>query len=439
MKNFQSTFIFLAILIVLLAAFFLSNNILAYKDKAIYKLAPQSIVQIAIESEQGRCSFIKNGDNWKMIEPKEYKINEELVNMMARKLENLEALRILQNNSGDLSQYGLDRPSMTIWFRHSEGQESKLLIGHNTASNYQYYVMDSDSEAVCTITANDLEVFKEGKAFEFRDRCILTQGLGRVKRFGIESGENKEIELIEYEAGKWLLVEPCKVEVKNDYVNEILSAVAKLEIKEFIEDDPEDLDKYGLENPMYTLFLEDEKGSIRNFYFCPAENDKKELYIKTDSEKGVFKISSDAFNPGLIVIEDLINIAPLSIGVGHISKITINDYGIISEFKRDFANPDDDIFTLNGHHISSEDFMALYVNIMALSAEGYDETGMRFQTELSITFDLINSPESIKLDLSKRDEKSYFIALNGESLPFYIKGKKIDLVRKWMNRILEAR
>ena len=83
--------------------------------------------------------------------------------------------------------------------------------------------------------------------------------------------------------------------------------------------------------------------------------------------------------------------------------------------------------------------MALYVNIMALSAEGYDETGMRFQTELSITFDLINSPESIKLDLSKRDEKSYFIALNGESLPFYIKGKKIDLVRKWMNRILEAR
>ena len=67
--------------------------------------------------------------------------------------------------------------------------------------------------------------------------------------------------------------------------------------------------------------------------------------------------------------------------------------------------------------------MALYVNIMALSAEGYDETGMRFQTELSITFDLNNSPESIKLDLSKRDEKSYFIALNGESLPFYIKAK----------------
>lgn len=437
MKNFRSTIILFTILIILILGFLLGNNIWASEDKTIYKLEAQSISEIEIETASSKCSFIKNGESWEMIIPKKYRINQELVVMMARRLENFDAIRVLGKKSGNLAQYGLDRPSMTIRFKSFEGNESKLLVGYSTSSNYQYYVMDSESKAVCTVTNNDLDVFKEGKPSEFRDRSILTQGLERIKCFGIKSGEDKKVELIEYEAGKWVLIEPCKAEVKNDNVNEILSKVATLKIKEFVEDDPENLGKYGLDKPIYTLFVEDEHENTRNFYFGLTEDDKKEVYLKTDNEKGVFKISTEDFDPGLVIIDDLINIAPLSIGIGHVSKITVNDSGIISEFERDFSDPED-IFTLNGHQISSEDFMALYVNIMALSAEGYDGLDKRGSVELSITFEFINSSESIKLDLSGRDDKSYFLAVNDVTLPFYVKNQKVDLVRKWMNRILEA-
>lgn len=438
MKSFRSTIILFTILIILILGYLLGNNIWASEDKTIYKLEAQSIAEIEIQTASSKCTFIKNGESWEMTIPKKYRINQELVVMMARRLENFDAIRVLGKKPGNLTQYGLDRPSMTIRFKSFEGNESKLLVGYSTSSNYQYYVMDSESKAVCTVTNNDLDAFKGGNPSEFRDRSILTQGLGSIKCFGIKSGEDKKVELVEYEAGKWLLVEPCKAEVKNNNVNEILSKVATLEIKEFVKDDPEDFNKYGLENPIYTLFVEDENENKRNFYFGMTEDDKKEVYIRTDNEKGVFKISTEDFDPGLVIIDDLINIAPLSIGIGHVSKITVNDAGIISVFERDFSNINDDIFTLNGHPILSEDFMALYVNIMALSAEGYDGMGKRGSVELSITFEFINSSESIKLDLSGRDDKSYFLAVNDALLPFYIKNQKVDLVRKWMSRIMKA-
>lgn len=436
MKNFRSAIILFGILVVFLAAFFLVDSIWADDDRTIYKLEAQSIVEIDIETGTDKCSFVKNGDKWEMVYPKKYGINEELVAMMAKKLENLDALRVLDKNSRDLGQYGLDRPTMLIGFRLSDGGEAKLLVGQNTASNYQYYVMDSDSKAVCTITANDLEVFKKGKASEFRDRSFLTKGLGRVKQFEIKAKDKEKIVLIEYDAGKWRLIKPCEVDVKNDDITDMLSALARLEVKEFVEDDPEDLAQYGLMDPAYTILLEDEEGNTRNFFFGLKGNEEKEIYMMTDNGNGVYTTLTEAFDPEGILVDNLISVAPLSIGIGNISQFTVKDGGSTSVFQRDFSTEDD--FTLNGHSVSKEDFMALYVNIMALSAEGYDREKKSERLEISVTFELVNNSESIVLDLFERNDNSYFMAINGELLPLYMTEHKVELVRKWMKRVSET-
>ncbi len=437
MKNFRSAIILFGILVVFVAAFFLIDNIWADDDKAIYKLEANSIVEIDIESGTDKCSFIKNGDKWEMVFPKKYEINEELVQMMAKKLENLEALRVLKKNPGDLGQFGLDNPTMLIGFKLSDGGKAKLLVGQNTASNYQYYVMDSNSKAVCTITANDLDVFKKGKASEFRDRSFLAEDLGRIKRLELKAKDKEKIVLTEYDAGKWCLIDPCKAEVRNDDVTDMLSALASLEVKEFVEDDPEDISRYGLMDPIYTLLLEDEEGKIRKFFFGLKDNEEKEIYMMTDNGNGVYTTLTEAFDPEGILIDDLINLAPLSIGIGNVSRITVKDGGKTSVFQRDFSTEDDD-FTLNGHNLSKEDFMALYVNIMALSAEGYDQGKKSDHIEMSITFEFVNSTESIVLDLYERNDNSYFMAVNDGLLPFYVTEHKVELVRRWMKRVLES-
>lgn len=424
MKNFRSAIILFGILVVFLAAFFLIDNIWADDDKTIYKLEAQSIVEIDIESGTDKCSFVKNGDNWEMVYPKNYEINKELVAMMAKKLENLEALRVLNKNPGDLGQYGLDKPTMLIGFRLSDGSGAKLIVGQNTASNYQYYVMDSGSKTVCTITANDLEVFKKGKASQFRDRSFLTKDLGRIKQFEIKSKDKEKIVLNEYDTGKWRLIKPCEVDVKNDDVTDMLSALAKLEVKEFVEDDPKDLAQYGLMDPIYVILLKDEEGKTRNFFFGLKGNQEKEIYMMTDNGNGVYTTLTEAFDPEGILIDDLINLAPLSIGIGNVSRITVKDGGKTSVFQRSFSTEDDD-FTLNGNSLSKEDFMALYVNIMALSAEGYDREKKSDHIEMSITFEFVNSEETQPEDTDilflpflfgtnvDANAKSCFIGLNG--------------------------
>jgi ribosomal protein L31 len=129
----------------------------------------------------------------------------------------------------------------------------------------------------------------------------------------------------------------------------------------------------------------------------------------------------------------LFNEAPLSVGIGDVNRVVIIDKGSVVEFSRDKFKKDD-IFTLAGKPVKKEDFITLYINLMALSSEGYDSGNTGKVPELTIVFELKNR-KNTKAAFSRRDEHSYFINVDGKPHPFYVGARKIELVRKWLNRI----
>ena len=224
---------------------------------------------------------------------------------------------------------------------------------------------------------------------------------------------------------------PVKADIKSDAFVEILRKIGRLEIEEYIQIQNGELTKYGLKKPLYKLMLTDREGRFQSL----GKRIDNRRYITSDNSGEIYVVSENVFKPEDIQVGELLNVAPLSVGIDSLDKLIINDSGNTYEFERDKPEQEDGFF-INGRKISNEFFIALYVNIMALSAAGYDNSGYIMKPDFTITLDTKDESERINAGFTKRTIDTYFMVVNDVPLPFYINKNKIELVRSWIRRII---
>jgi hypothetical protein len=434
MRRGRFAIILLILLLLSIGGVIIESRQSAADSKSIYKLESGSIAAIQIVSGDTGVGFEKKEGGWVMTEPAGYRIDPVLVEGLEKRLEQFDAVRIIEKKPKDLKKYGLDDPRTTVGIKLADGREKALFVGDAASSKYQYYVKDSGTDAVYTIPAMDVEAFGDGNPSTFRDRELLAVNGAEISLLSLDIGGKKEMRLQKDKDGKWAFVEPVTVSAKNDALEEIIKGIAALKIKDFVEDAPKDLARFGLDKPAVSLEIGDGRGNVRKIRFGETLDGKQEAYIASDREEGVFTVSIQDFDPYGIKIGDLLNEAPLSIGIDSVKTVLINDKGNVYEFRRDTAKPDEDSFTIGGRETKKDDFIALYVDLMALSSDGYDPAAPVERPEMEITFEALTGNKQIKLGLSRRDDKSYFMFINDEPLPFFVQAQKVELARRWLEK-----
>ncbi len=441
MKKRRLTIILIIILLIFAAVYYIATNIMNSSDNntGIFNLESGSTAKIRIVSQNISVGFEKHDEQWVMVEPAAYNIDSEMVQRLTVKLENLNALRVIEKRAANLNKYGLEDPKMTVTLSLQNGTEKALLIGEETASKYQYYVKDAQKDTVYTLALSDVEAFGGGDPSVFRDRNLFNIDKDKINVFCLYRNDIREMLLLKYDTGKWEFSEPFKTNAKSDAVNDIIKKIGGLKIKDFVEEDPSDLNKYGLDNSFYSVEIGDQNGMIQKISFGNIDKAKKEAFIRLDDAGEIYTVSVDEFSPEDVIIADLLNEAPLSVAIDSVKTIIINDEGSVSEFNRDTTKPDDDVFTFNDETVIKDDFIALYVNMMALTSDGYDAGYDERIPEMTIIYKSMQGNDTIKLELSARDDKSYFLTVDDNPLPFYVAAQKVDLVRRWLAKIIENR
>ena len=427
------------ILFVILVGIYLFIKIKPFQESdKIFGDKVGSIIDININLKDEEILFSKEDNQWVMIKPNKYKINEKEVVKLENIINNLSLERFIEKEAVDLTSYGLDKPTMIIKIKLKSGLERSLIIGEETVSKTQYYATrqfdKSGKNKVFTVSKGYIDVFSAGSS-NYRDRSILCVDLARLEKLYFVSNIGKELklEINKNTDNEWEFVAPVKAKVKSDAFVELLRNIGRLEIEEYIKIKTDDLTKYGLKKPLYKLMLKDSDGRFQFFSF--GKNTDNKMYIIVDNLEEIYVVSENVFNPEDIQVSELLNVTPLSVGIDNINKIIINDLDSKYEFERDKSGQGDS-FSINGQKVSNEIFTTLYVNIMALSAEGYDNSGYMKNPDFTITLDTKDVSKEIKAGFTKRSIDTYFMILNDVPLPFYIKKNKIELVRSWIKRIL---
>ena len=193
------------------------------------------------------------------------------------------------------------------------------------------------------------------------------------------------------------MTEPLKIDARSDAVYELLHDISQLTIRDFISEDITQRNAYGLSQPSYILEMGDASGQTQTIYFGDIDEEQQIVYIMIDDRGEIFSLSLEAFDPRRFKIGNMLDEAPLSVSIQNIEKVTIIEGDDVAEFNRDLS-AEDIVFQTSGKPVNEEFFYALYVNIMALSAEGYDANNVGGSPDLTVILQFTESGETIKVD-----------------------------------------
>jgi len=437
MKKFWIAAAFLVVLAGIVGlTMYLNREELFKEDRTLYSYEDREVEEIRIVSEQGELYFVKKPEGWTMVKPKPYKIDPSAVGWLENRLKDFLAARVLNEDNPDLKTYGLDEPDATISFRLDDGTENTLYIGDMTASQVQYFAKDSARESIYILGSYDVENFLRPVS-EFRDKTILEVDAKSINAIGLSIAGERDFMLEGDGSGKWNIVYPLQTEARGDAVVEMLEDIAEIKIKEFVGSGAEDLERFGLKTPAFTLELGDKNRSRQTIRFGNVDEEKQVIYMQSAGSEDICTLSLEIFDPRRFKIAEFLNEAPLSVAIDEVNKVTIIEDDSAVEFLRD-ASKAARTFTCGGKAVNMEQFTTLYINIMSLSAEGYDPANTGGTPHLTIILELKDKPDPIMVQFVSRDDLSYYMMTNGEPRPFFIAVRKIDLIKRWRDRILEG-
>ncbi len=171
--------------------------------------------------------------------------------------------------TGDLAQYGLDTPAAVVTVDSTSG-EIAYEIGDAAPGNSQYYAKLANNEDVYLISSSDV-MYALNTKHQFRDRSVFSYELGTdvesdiFESFVLTRSSGPTIELIAQQnvdefASAFEMISPYMSDT-NDVIlsDDIFSYFSALSYSEIIEDNPEDLEVYGIPNEALSEQTADEE------------------------------------------------------------------------------------------------------------------------------------------------------------------------------------
>jgi len=256
--KFKTTLILLAVFILLLAAVLVfepkKGKETAAKEEKLVDLAAADLERITLKKEDETISFRKDemGD-WQIIEPVEAKADPYEVNRLAEDFSSLKIERVVESEAKDTVKYEIPKTEVSLWLK---GQDNpvKVLIGMENRLDSTFYAK-KEGESRVVLIPSLLKSLLEKKTFDFRQKDVFKFETADV------TAVDFRVKDIVWKAAKkdeaWLLEKPVQALAKKSRLDDLLNALANMKAKEFVAEEkkPEEIEKFGLKKPEYSVSL----------------------------------------------------------------------------------------------------------------------------------------------------------------------------------------
>jgi len=254
--------------------------------KKIWDINQKDIVEISMENKDGKFVFQKSEEQWKAVEPVNFKFDTMRIDGILYTLVNLQISNVVDENPKDIEQYGLIKPS-SVTIKLQNGKLNTLEIGNVTALRDGYYVKVKNESTVYKVNTGVGEELLRGKK-EFRDNRLFNFVGEEFIRFQIKE-EDKILLRIEKDGNGWKVEPPVEGNVDIKRLEPLISTFSYLCVNDYIEDEVKDLDEYGLNRPSYTIDLKTTKFNKILYLGNSLNKDNEEyIYAKIDESNDVF-------------------------------------------------------------------------------------------------------------------------------------------------------
>lgn len=359
--------------------------------------------------------------------------------------------RVVEDNPSDPAKYGLDPDKVRIEIKAPDTTYT-IHIGNHAPSGSFYYVRINDDSAVHTV-ANYTIVALLKRVNDFRLKELPEIDLNNPVYMKI-SGPGRET--IEIEAGdlaldysihtSFIMKQPFvdygavydQFQIRTEDINQ------PIPILEFVEDNPKDLQKYGLKTPSIIWDYIDQNGE--ELHLLIGNHIDKTIYCMQKGKNSVFTIGDEILPALQVTSIDILDKFLCLVNILYVDHVDITlpgktytlDISRTPLGTNDAAgNPEyDEVFMLNGKPIEEEYFRDLYQNVIGFRIDGrLDEQVKLVDPEVVIHYDLnLETRKSIELKLQSYNRDYYVPIQEGRNPQFIVSKYQVRRVESLLDR-----
>jgi len=301
--NYKTTLVALAIFLGLFAYIFFWESKKEALPKEVsekrlftgYKSADVKRMELRGEKLKDPLVFEKDGDTWKITSPIQARADQATVTGLLSRLEWLDQEREIAGEGGkplDFAALGLDKPRAELKFQW-QGKERVLALGGDQPVGNAVNIR-LDGEPKARVVASSLRDVLLKEFNDFRDKTILDVATFSAKGLELKAA-GATVALAKGDDDRWRLTQPVADRADKDKVEETLRKLTDLRAESFVEDQPKDLAKYGLDQPQVeaSVFEGADKTQKTLLLGGKTTEDKEKLYAMRKGGDSVVAVRGD--------------------------------------------------------------------------------------------------------------------------------------------------
>lgn len=258
----------------------ISRPLNAFRDRRLTQWNPDQIQGFVVKRGRGELEVQQIGNLWKISRPLDARADYEKIHKFLDAWLGVSILEFVDDDSGDLSRFGIDERSPSITLRPDTGEApAVVLLGSQAPGRSDgYYVQFTARNSILRLPTSVVKLL-EISPEELRERSLVHINPDILDRIIIRRSGNRSLVLTRKEE-KWNGREgDLEFPVRDEQVQHFLSALQQQNIKKFLTVPENTLASYGLDQPQVLI----------EFYSILSENTPEVI-------AGLHKIASVAFS-----------------------------------------------------------------------------------------------------------------------------------------------
>jgi hypothetical protein len=243
-----------------------SETLALLKDVKMDDLVSATLEEPAGEGKfKTKMAFKKAEGKWRMTEPVDGAADDyEVGRLLRAAVEGQYRQSVEPGAKGQptFASLGLEPPAFRlVLVTAAKGKEPARTItvgvGRRSALGEGLYVRVDDQPKAAILEKADLLERARDKANTYRGRDLVALAREDVVRINLSGEKGKaQIDRSDKDKDRWVMAQPMVARVDPEAASSLVrAAMAGATAKEFIEDDPKDLARYGLDKPRLTVTL----------------------------------------------------------------------------------------------------------------------------------------------------------------------------------------
>lgn len=396
-------------------------------------------------------------------DPGKFEYDTSKFRSMMYTLTSISAVKLVEEDAKNLSDYGLDKPTATVHTYYSDGSEVDIIIGSQAPVDENYYCMTSESNTVYTI-GSYVDSLLVRRPIEYRDITLFPAYTEddiytNINWVRITERDGSAIEIVldenldnEYNTdnSQYVMLQPYQCSGNDTTIKQyILDVASTLTLGSIINDiTEEELAEYGLDKPA-KLEMRDVSGNEVALLIGNTCPNADYTYCMLEGTDTLLTATSSAFGwMGTNYVQFMLR-SIWSYDIERLQSVDIEIDGVkhdiqVEHYVKQNANGNDTdgvTGTLDGGETSETNIRRLYIKCLYFRiidnlTEDEKKEYKDAKAHTSITINL-DEDESHTLELIQMTERKYAMRLDGE-LEYYCYKKNITSLANAITYVLDG-